>query len=175
MRRQLAAGYQCLLCLLLPHSVLHVPLAREQFCQLQIYPLNHHNTFLSFFYKLNIYKYERTEKGWSMSSSLCKQKAKFSTCHSHSLHFPLGCKHPICSFLIIHASTERFCMVLIQWCDIFFVLEMFGVPLKVAKSFCGGPACKKKAFECWLSKRTATSSRFLLLYSLCILNHLKAL
>lgn len=104
-------------------------------------------------------------------SPLCKWKAKFSTCHSYSLHFPLGNKHPVGSFLIIHASTEMFCIVLILWCDIFFVLETFVVPLKVAKSFCGGPACKKKAFECWLSKRTATSSRFLLLLSV----HFKSL
>lgn len=64
-----------------------------------------------------------------------------------SLLFPLGSNHPVCSFLIIHSSTKRFCPLFIAWCDIFFMLEMFGMPLKVAKSFCGGPACRKKVFK----------------------------
>lgn len=64
-----------------------------------------------------------------------------------SLLFPLGSKHPICSFLIIHSSTKRFCLLFILQCDIFFMLEMFGMPLKVAKLFCGGPACRKLVFE----------------------------
>lgn len=69
------------------------------------------------------------------------------------LLFPLGSKYPICSFFIIHSSTKRFCLVFIPRCDIFFMLEMFGMPLKVAKSFCGGPVCKKKGvfwFVCFL-------------------------
>lgn len=86
-----------------------------------------------------------------------------------SLLFPLSSKHPIRSFLIIHSSTKRFCLLFILQCDIFFMLEMFGMPLKVVKSFCGGTACRKKVFlvECLLSNITVTSPRFSPPFTVC--------
>lgn len=63
-----------------------------------------------------------------------------------SLLFPLGSKHPICSFLIIHSSTKRFCLLFTLRCDIFFMLEMFGMPLKVAKIVLWWSSMQKESF-----------------------------
>lgn len=79
-----------------------------------------------------------------------------------SLLFPLGGKHSICNFLIIHSSTKRFCLLFILQCDIFFMLEMFGMPLKVAKIVLWWSSMQKESFwvECLLSNTTSTSPRF---------------
>lgn len=80
MGRHLATGYQCLLCMLPPQSMLHVPVAQKKlsWChQLQIYSPDRHNTLL-------LKKRKRKKgKAWSVRSPLCEQKNKFFTCLSH--------------------------------------------------------------------------------------------
>lgn len=148
MGRYLATGYQCLLCMLPPQSMPHVLVAQKKLSwrhQLQIYSPDHHNTLPFFFFPFK----SKEKKKESLVSVISPLQTKTQVLHLpvplfSLLLFPLGSKYPICSFLIIHSSTKRFCLVFIPRCDIFFMLEMFGMPLKVAKSFCGGPACKKK-------------------------------
>lgn len=116
---------------------------------------------------------KKRKKGedWSVSSTaLCKKKVLHLPIPLFiSLLFPLGSKHPICSFLIIHSSTKRFCLLFILRCDIFFMLEMFGMPLKVAKIVLWWSSMQKESFwvECLLSNTTSTSLRFSPVFTVC--------